>query len=83
MNTTKDLITFFADQFRDKYKLPVPKMTTVKDGIYIYGGGETTGRQLKIFISLRDFNESPDFYETYLENCHDAIIKTTQRKLIP
>ena len=75
MNKPKDLILFFKELFENKYNLPVPKMTIVKDGIYIYGGGETTGKQLKIFISLQDFNENPDFYETYLEDCHDAIIR--------
>ena len=59
------MIKFFKELYENKYHLKAPKITRVKDGIYIYSEGG------KIFINEVDFNESPEFYNTYLENAFE------------
>ena len=79
IKSSKDIIPYFQQLFENKYGLKSPKITTVKDGIYIYGG-ETEGTG-KIFIGLDDFKENPNFYDTYLEDAHDKIIQVMENRL--
>ena len=66
------MIKFFQNLYKNKYHINVPKITRVKDGIYIYS---ISG---KIFINKDDFLENPKFYETYLENVDDRVIHAVE-----
>ena len=78
--TVNDLKKYIENLFINKYKIPVPKITKVKDGIYVYGAGDGG----KMFVSLSDFiSESPEDIEAYIENAHDGIIKVLEQTTTP
>ena len=68
------MIKFFKELYLNKYHIRCPKITRVKDGIYIYSSAG------KIFIGKQDFLENPKFYETYLENVDDRVIRVVEKR---
>jgi len=76
MKTVKELKVFLEDLYVNVYHLPKPRITKVKDGVYIHSGNKfyATLREAKLFVNIYDFNQSIPLMIQYLENADDSII---------
>jgi len=76
MNKTKELKLFLEDLYVNRFHLSKPRITMVKDGVYIHTGEnfKETHREMKLFVSIYDFEQSRELTVQYLENCDDRII---------
>jgi hypothetical protein len=68
-----EMKTFFTDLYKNKYKITPPKITKGKDGIWIRSPDTPT--KGGIFIEAEDWQNNKQFYETYLEDVDERVIK--------
>jgi len=71
---------FFAGLYRDKYQITPPKITKGKDGIWIRTPDAPT--KGGIFIEAEDWQKNKQFYETYLEDADERVIKAAKPEAV-
>ena len=80
----QDIVQAISNLFIEN-NVKVPKITKVKDGIYVYLHSDSMDVRMpgggKIFISNREFVEDPQATIAFLKNAHDSLIQAEENRL--
>ena len=81
LKKTTELKHWLEKLYVEKYHLPKPRITTVKDGVYIHSGENFlhTSMEAKLFVNIADYEISKNAVIQYIENVDDNVIHTIEK----